>query len=377
MVHESKTRTLMISTCGTSLLTHHKFKPPSELLNDKTNLTAKELEAEPGVKQTIDQLIKARRDSLEFASFEQVRKMSAELNGVLGYYAGQLERASRDHHILLHTDTYQGEQTALVLADWLRDRHVNAMTQCAEHLTTSSVEQFHHGINSIIAWCADTIPGYANQGYHVVFNLVAGFKGLHGFMQTLGMFYAHELLYIFESSDQLLRIPRLPVQFEPAIREVIQQHLEVFRWLDSVRHTIDADRCAGIPETLIATIDGLAELSPWGRLAWNRYKREFYEGEILPPLSDRVMLSPKAKGVADKLSADRKFHVNERIDDLVRYVESNQQECPRRLTFKKLQGKPAPPATHEFYLWSDQAAWRGLGYFQEERFLIDDIREHL
>ena len=51
------------------------------------------------------------------------------------------------------------------------------------------------------------MPGYRQSHYRVVFNLVGGFKSLQGYMNTLGMFYADEIIYIFEApTADLIRI---------------------------------------------------------------------------------------------------------------------------------------------------------------------------
>jgi hypothetical protein len=59
----------------------------------------------------------------------------------------------------------------------------------------------------VIRWCQDTLPGYRESGYHIVFNLTGGFKSIQGWMQTLGMFYADEIVYIFETGKELLPGP--------------------------------------------------------------------------------------------------------------------------------------------------------------------------
>lgn len=52
--------------------------------------------------------------------------------------------------------------------------------------------------------------------------------------------------------------------------------------------------------------------------------------------------------------------LNERIDDLVRYVYGNRQQLIRRLDYKSLQGNPRPPATHEFDAWADGSAEKSV-----------------
>ena len=92
-----------------------------------------------------------------------------------------------------------------------------------DDLNTSSLEEFRLGIDELIKWCVGTLPGYRASGYKIVFNLVGGFKALHGYMQTLGMFYADETVYIFETSRELLSIPRMPVDLEASAKQAVRE----------------------------------------------------------------------------------------------------------------------------------------------------------
>ncbi len=367
------TRHLIVSTCGTSLLTNGAASDLRKWLTERTN--HRENELSPQEKNRIlDQLLQKAQE-LDQAPLAQVRKLSADLNGILGFYGGQLPAASHDEHILLHTDTFQGRIVAEALREWLARKDLNVTCQVAEGLTTRTIQDFHAGVSSVITWCEQTLPGYRQQ-CRVIFNLVGGFKLLQGYMQTLGMLHADEMIYIFEANDELLRIPRLPIELERSVETAVREHIQIFRKLAVLGETVPSPATAEVPEAFIYQLDGEAELSPWGKLVWERFRKRLYDEQIWDPWSSLVRLSEKARRTVNE-SAHLRATFNERMDDLAVYLESKRgSPPPKRLDFKALKGNPWPPSTDEFDLTADRGACRGFGHFEGETFVVDAIRRH-
>ena len=125
------------------------------------------------------------------------------------------------------------------------------------------------------------MPWRRDSGYKVIFNLVGGFKGLQGYMQTFGTFYADETVYIFEKSSDLIKIPRLPIQID---NTVIENHKIKFALMNAGK-LYPINELEGIPETLLEPIEDngetVAGLSAWGDLIWNRTKTDLLAGELL------------------------------------------------------------------------------------------------
>ncbi len=92
-------------------------------------------------------------------------------------------------------------------------------------------------------------------------------------LQTIGMFYADEIIYIFESGSSLLRIPKLPVKIDT--HGVIEQNITIFRLLELGEITYE--NVLNIPEIFWVKIDGEVGFSPWGKIAWLRAKDSLYE----------------------------------------------------------------------------------------------------
>lgn len=366
-------KTLIVSTCGTSVLTHNSESDVRKRLSTTTNCRESEVDQE--TQEFIDARVSEQKKLLTGTSeLKTARRISAELNGIIGFYEGDIRRGVNDEHILIHTDTFQGEKVAEILTDWLKSKNINARCHKVEDLNTSDLESFHAGMNGLIKWCEETLTGYRDLKYRIVFNLTGGFKSLQGFMQTLGMFYADEMIYIFETGDSLLRIPRLPIQIESAALDQMREHLMVFRKLDDTNKSLSASEGDNILETFLFRIDDEITLSPWGRIIWERNKKKLYREDVLDPISDKVRYSPSVRQSVKDLPADQLLQFNQRMDDLSRFMDSGQKLNINRLDFKKLKGNPKPPSTHECDLWANQGAWRAFGHFDDSNiFVVDSI----
>lgn len=363
---------IVVSTCGTSLLTNKVAQGLNDLLRKTANAKANDLSKEE--KNAIDAHMKEREETLlALKSFGGVRDASAELNGLLGLYEEQPSKGKNDLHYLLHTDTYQGKIVAEALKCWCEQNKLNAQTYRIESLNTRDLEDFRIGIGNLMKWCQDTLSQYTQSGYRVIFNLVGGFKSLQGYMQTLGMLFADESIYIFEGQRALLRIPRLPLDLDTSSQKTMRENIAVFRKL--ARKSLPYSECAALPETFLYRMGHECTLSDWGKLLWERFKKSLYSERLLEPPSARIRYSAKLKNTIATLDAQFVLRINEKMDDLAGFFE--QEKALKSLSFKKLTGTPVPQCTHEFYLWSDKDAARGFGYFDGSVFIFEDMREHL
>ncbi len=362
---------LIISTCGTSLLTNKAPFEVQKILRETANSSEKELTEEQ--KKAIDLQVSKQEEMLSNATFKQARELSAELNGILGIYNNKLALdISQDMHFLIRTDTYQGQEAARLVEKWLSNKDMMVQIQNIEGLTTKSFEDFHRGILELVKWIEEIIPGYEKSGFHIVFNLVGGFKSVQGYLNTLGMFYADEIVYIFEaSSSELIRIPRLPIHLDP--EGVVKKQLNIFRRM-SIYGEIPLNEVEGIPESLLDKRENRVGLSIWGQAVWGRSKEEYYKKELLPPPHQQIKYGNNfAKAVSEYIGTDRAILINKRIDDLGIFLNSNRKYNPNSLDFKPLQGKPLRESTHECDAWSDKDAKRIFCHWEENTLVLDTI----
>jgi len=360
----------VLSPCGTSLLTNESAPDERKLVNKYANVRnfsdIPETEAE-----SIYELEERVRSKLKHADIEMSAKMSAELNGIMKLYGGVFN-ARKDHHVLLCTDTWLGEMTANLAAEWLRGKGLAVEIRREKDLQTADIIAFQLALSEIVIWCDQVIKEWRKANYHIVFNLTGGFKSVQGFLQTLATFYADETVYVFETAKDLLRIPRLPVKM--AEEQTVRQHLPFFRKLSLSLLVSDY---SGISEILIMEIDKNIALSPWGELVWKQTKDSIYKDEIYDSPTSKIRYGQDFMRSVKNLSPDRFIQVNEKIDQLAKCLETSGKFNPLSLDFKQLKGNPKPPSTYEMDAWHDQDAKRIFGHYEDGIFVIDKLDKAL
>lgn len=357
----------ILTTCGTSLLTNGADLETQRLLLDTANSRHGDLTVEQ--RALLDARLTHQGQVLAEAPYPRVRELSAELNALLTYYGGSISRNGASHHIILSTDTYQGEGCAHLIGAWLRARGHSAEVKPFRGLATQAVDEFREALGDIVTWAEECLVEYRNRGYRLIFNLNGGFKAIQGFMQTLGLFYSDEIIYLFQGSEQLLRIPRLPIRLD--VGESVSQHRETLRRLFTYG-SLEQAQCSGVPDLFLLVIDGQAHMSEWGQLVWVRNRKDLYQAELLPPLSDRVGVTPGFRKDCGKLPPDRLALVNERLDDLARCVDSAGAYNPDRLSFKKRENDNSWQA----YAWSDRDAARMHCSYQNGNLVVERLEPH-
>lgn len=269
----------ILSSVGTSLLTNNAG-PLITPLRDTANL--QEAELSPEQREVIDDRIAAVRNLLFAADIAQRRRLSAELNGLHSLCGVRL--VADDLHFLLATDTYQGRATAELLCEYLQREGVSSVqVEIPNRLSTRSQADFTAGIREVIRFCEDTFGSCREARVPVLFNLVGSFKSLQGYLNTIGMFYADEILYVFEDpAAELIRIPRLPLTLDLSLlrdnRERCAMLVEGNGW------SLPVAEFEGWPEVLweeTTSGSGLAWLSTWGLLLWERGQEELLSDELL------------------------------------------------------------------------------------------------
>ena len=359
---------LIFSTCGTSLLTQGASNSIRSLVNKHANNQENEIDQKE--KEIICKHIKNVREKLFRAPFEEIMKLSAELHAIVRYYEFQMKSANNDFHFLLTTDTFLGRQTGLIIKEWLSQYISSVQIINQSNLQTGNLILFQWALADLVKWIDDTIPGFKENNYHVVFNLTGGFKSVQGFLQTLAMFYADETIYIFETGNELFRIPRIPVKFVP--QEVIKSHFNLFRKLDLGIPTSIPDN---IPEVMLLKLENEISLSNYGQVIFQHTKRILYQERVWHSPCEKVKFGNDFLKSVEGLDAKRKRIINERIDDLCKYFESGHNLS--RLDFKELKGNPKPPSTHELDAWADQDAKRIYGHFENGIFVLDCLDKAL
>lgn len=353
---------LLVSTCGTSLLTN------GASTEDRVWLTtiANDVEVDAARLATI---VDARREGLTTADEPTRRRMSAELNGI----GAVLDRykPKQVFHLLVHTDTALGKVTAELVQESLGGRN---SLMSAGGLRTNDLASFRAALADLTQQLDALVQSYRNQGWFVVFNLTGGFKSLNGYLQTLAMISADRCVFLFEGAPELMEIPRLPVRL--AEIEELRDHAIIFRRL-AVGYTVRAEAARGAPDSLLMEIDGEVTTSVLGDVAWARHRASLFAEVLQPPLSNKVRVAEAVQKVFAGLEPAQKVQVNKAIDEFGAFVDLG-RVLPKSRTFKKIQGDPVPGSTHELYAWSDGATGRLFGHYDASGvFVFDRLAGHL
>ncbi len=360
----------VLSPCGISLFLKQTEGERKNLVNRYSNAKSDSVVDADDSRALIELIAEAEACFLS-SGVEAASKLSAELNSLVKYYEGNLHDRHNDYHCLLATDTWLGEEAAKLVEKWLRS-HGFPLVEVKRQpdLQTRDLDAFQSSLSDLVKWSEATLPGFQEKGYRVVFNLTGGFKSVQGFLQTLAMFYADEVVYIFEATPELMRIPRLPVRL--SAEEMIRKRIGFFRRLAL---GLTAPAAEDVSETLLMQSEGQICLSPWGELVWQRARKQLYEERLWPSPYEKITFGEKFAASVDGLQSDRLRRINEMIDDFVKYLRTGKN--PSSLSFKQLEGNPSPPSTHEMYAWSDQDARRIFGHFDNDRFVLDRLGKHL
>ncbi|WP_295544158.1 putative CRISPR-associated protein [uncultured Thiohalocapsa sp.] len=357
--------TLILSTCGTSLLTN--------VAGDQRGLVTRHANAResgdvpPDDRRFLSGLISTCRDRLFHAGTNELAQLSAELNSLVQLYDGQLQQ-TRDTHWLITTDTWLGSETAASLAETLERAGHQAIVKRISDLRTNDLNEFRIAMAELARLCAQDVHSMAEGGWRVVFNLTGGFKSVQGFMQALGMLYADESIYVFERTEQLLRLPQLPVSLDADV--IVRKHEVIFRRL-AVGLSVTAQLAKDMPDTLLMEDDGFVTLSVWGDVVWNQAGPKLLNERVWPSPDTKLRYGDNFCNTLTGCSPEECRMLNERIGELARHLHDDRFH-PSRLDFKKLKVAQGI-STHECDAWAKASAKRLFGHFDAGVYVLDKL----
>lgn len=361
---------LIVSTCGTSIFAADASSEISKLLTDHANAKSAGDIPEKALEGIQEHVSRCLDELKTLTSIDALRKRSAEINCLASFYGGML--SGKDHHIFMATDTWLGEQAAQAIASVLQRHGHSTEVKRVQDLRTNNLSAYRGALSELVQWAYTTLPGYKRNGYGIVFNLTGGFKAVQGFMQTLGMLHADECVYLYERSSELIRLPRLPIKMQAD--SFVRDHLQQFRRM-AVGLPVPSSTVFSVPEALLFVSDAEATLSEWGEVVWREIKDEIYAEKLHPTPSVKLKWADGFERTVQALDNKRKQNLNAKIDELARYLETNQ--ALQSLDFKALKGGAIQGSTHEIDAWSDGDAKRIYGHFDAGIFVLDRLAQAL
>ena len=345
--------TLVVSTVGTSTFTHGAPDNLRRALARAANAHSADDLAVAERRLVEEHLHQREAESREWGPVA-ARKHSAELNGLLAMANGQVEELRSWQHVLVTSDTWMGRRAVHLVADWLRRNGATRVEPYpAEDVQAVDSARLHMGLGRL----ANALVERIQPRDKTVFHLTGGFKSANGFLQALGMLYANEVVYLFEAGEHVVRIPRLPVDVDLSTLgtpEILSPLRRLATGLSvPVRAHAHVIAKLGV---MVDVIEDEAVLSAWGAVIWPRVRERTYGVGLLPPWHPKLKFGEAMAKSVEGLTADQIHAVNERVDDLCRYVENGQRL--QRLDLKMIKGGAIGGATHEADAWANGAAKR-------------------
>jgi len=379
---------LFVQSCGASLLEKFLGRKFEEKFGKSiflySNWSEEELKSKkPQVYEFFTEELENLRELLLDLSEKELREKSAELKAYLLYRRNN-SLSKSVNHILITTDTFygsNGSKVADLLKFVLENRFEDTVIyyEPIKDLRTSSLEEFHWALKELVAKLLKDlrIENYKEIGYRVVFNLTGGFKSVNSFLQTVASLYADESIYVFEKSEELLTIPKLPIRID---LDAFRKHLNFFRLLElTEKGNLNKEKFIksipeDVPDSLLLKVNGEVSLSPYGELLWQKAKEEMYKEVLVPPLTDRLEYSEEFKKQFNDLSPREKRALNLSLDDLNLYLLTGGQFNPSSLRVHSVRNSQYDA---EFYPFEGNDSRRAYVKKDTGKFVVLKIDDHL
>ena len=157
---------LIISTCGTSILTNQAPEDLRKLLNKYSNVK-KPTECPDNHREMIEYHLTQRLTEILEASDSDLAKFSAEMNALLKFYGDNKKNQKQDMHILIHTDTWLGRETGNALKAILEKQGFSVDTPTITDLRTENIQEFQLALSELAQWATTDIKAYKNKNYKI------------------------------------------------------------------------------------------------------------------------------------------------------------------------------------------------------------------
>lgn len=217
----------VITTVGTSIFHNYKEKTEEKFgeLNEKylfnKPYSPNNERNNPQIKETIWRWLN---------SGENLNGISAEIKSLTKL---QEERKEDLEVYLITTDTVASNLAAEITGEFFNSNENIKIIKTikVEDLQIWNFSKFENGkenlINEIFKLMKEISKNEKEEKRkkyyrnNVIFNVTGGYKGIIPIMTILAQLYECEIYYIFEESEDMITIPRIPLNFDPILTEAL------------------------------------------------------------------------------------------------------------------------------------------------------------
>ncbi|MCL0062754.1 putative CRISPR-associated protein [Peptococcaceae bacterium] len=273
---------IIISTVGTSILAGF-----DGYLKDKNSEQTKEIYKEAR-KRKIDKDDEENLFNLakEYYYEERMGKLdensyhnlSAEINALLKI-GKEDAYVSEDKLYFLVSDTTEGEICGKLVKKFCEKYFEAKKTEVItiKGLQVYDAKKFEtEAINNFVDEVININGKYDKSAYNVILNATGGYKAVIPYSTLLGTVFGLPVYYIFERSNQLIKLPNAPISFDTKLLEALGELIydienDYIELKDFLKRTgisyNEREKYVGA----IVIEDDLVTLTPLGRLLYKRY----------------------------------------------------------------------------------------------------------
>lgn len=224
----------VLTTVGTSSLTNYKKYADEDTKKEINRLLELPLYFEgksendtlQKEKKTIEKILAA---ALAWAREQKdVTSISAEIKTLLKIK----EKYNKDIETkLLSSDTVGGKIAANIVAELLFDNNIASYQKTIKGLQVKNAKQFlDEGLYNLVHECKEYAENCFLDNVDVVYNFSGGFKGTIPYITIIAQLLNVPLFYIFEYTDELIEIARVPLNFDFGF---FARHIDIIRKLET------------------------------------------------------------------------------------------------------------------------------------------------
>ena len=212
----------VITTVGTSIFSNYRNENDDKKLNYnylENNYSENNEDRNQKIIATINKWINNVSDESKIsAEIKSLLKLKNQEKGDLEVY-------------LITTDTVASNLAAEIIKSFFanNDKIMIAEIIKIKNLQVKDFKRFEKGEDNLIRTIADLMDSFVKDikeekqkkelRKNVIFNITGGYKGIIPLMTILAQLYECKIFYIFEESNDMISIPRIPINFDPILTE--------------------------------------------------------------------------------------------------------------------------------------------------------------
>lgn len=250
----------IITTVGTSLFTNYNDKKSESINKDIKDEPYSEYESwEEDIADIKAKLLPFAKEENSCAELTSIKKLQEKYEDIEVY--------------LIATDTIESVLVCEILKEVLDNVKFNLKYDVIGKLQVENYKDFKEGLSNLI----NRLYGISSNYYdNVILNITGGYKAVIPYLTIFGQVNSVPLYYIFENSDSLISIPKIPLsideglfdkywkEFEEIIKEgVVEKSSLNYNFLIEMESLFEID-------------NEFVALNPLGTILWRRYREKFF-----------------------------------------------------------------------------------------------------